>query len=74
MARRFDSSSAVFSAEARRTFYEHHPLIALYMLVVVLAAPFAGLYVSGLLGVVVGVLVSAAAYVLAPCLSRWIGG
>ncbi len=74
MARRSDSSLAVFSAEARRTFYEHHPSIALYMLVVVLAAPFAGLYVAGLLGVVVGVFVSAAAYVLTPCFWKWIGG
>lgn len=63
-----------FTADSRRAFYEAHPSIALYMLVVVLMAPFAGLYVAGLLGVVVGVLVSAAAYVLAPCLSRWIGG
>ena len=44
------------------------------MLVVVFAAPFAGLYVSGLLGVVVGVLVSAAAYMLMPFVWKWIGG
>lgn len=44
------------------------------MLLIVFAAPFAGLYVAGLLGVVVGVLVSAAAYVLTPCLWKWIGG
>jgi len=36
-------------------------------------APFAGLYVAGLLGVITGVLVSAAAYALTPCLWRWIG-
>ena len=44
------------------------------MLVVVLMAPFAGLYVAGLLGVVIGVLVSAAAYVLTPCCWKWLGG
>ena len=66
--------SASFSTESRRAFYEAHPSIALFMLVVVLLAPFAGLYVAGLLGVVIGVLVSAAAYVLTPCLRTWIGG
>lgn len=70
---RSDSSSS-FSAEARRTFYEGHRSLALFMLLIVFAAPFAGLYVAGLLGVVIGVLVSAAAYVLAPCLWKWIGG
>ena len=67
-------SSASFSAESRRTFYEGHRSMALFMLVVVFAAPFAGLYVAGLLGVVVGVLVSAAAYVLTPSVWKWIGG
>lgn len=62
------------SAESRRAFYEAHPSIALFMLLVVAAAPFAGLYVAGLLGVVIGVLVSAAAYVLAPPTWKWVGG
>ena len=44
------------------------------MLLLVCAAPFAGLYVAGFFGVVVGVVVSAAAYVLTPCLWKWIGG
>jgi hypothetical protein len=56
------------SAEARRTFYESHRLLALFMLLIVFAAPFAGLYVAGLFGVVAGVLISAAAYVLLPWL------
>lgn len=42
--------------------------MALFMLILVFAAPFAGLYVAGLLGVMIGVLVSAAAYVLVPLL------
>lgn len=44
------------------------------MLLIVLAAPFAGLYVAGVLGVVVGVLASAAAYVLMPFVWKWVGG
>ena len=73
MSHRSDPTGS-FSAEACRTFYEGHRSIALFMLVVVFAAPFAGLYVAGLLGVVIGVLVSAAAYVLAPSVWKWIGG
>jgi hypothetical protein len=65
-------SAASFSAEARRTFYEGHRSLALYMILIVFMAPFAGLYVAGLLGVVLGVLVSVAAYVLTPWLWRWI--
>ncbi|MBX3325998.1 MAG: hypothetical protein U0223_02015 [Nitrospira sp.] len=68
------SVTNIFSAESRRAFYEAHPWMALFMLVVVFAAPFAGLYVSGLLGVVVGVLVSATAYVLMPLVWKWMGG
>ena len=74
MTYRSNSSIASFSAEARRAFYEGHRSLALFMLLFVFAAPFAGLYVAGLFGVVVGVLVSAAAYVLTPCLWKWIGG
>lgn len=40
--------------------------MAVFMLLLVFAAPFAGLYVAGLLGVAIGVLLSAAAYVLIP--------
>jgi hypothetical protein len=41
------------------------------MILIVFVAPFAGLYVAGLLGVVLGVLISGAAYVLTPCLWKW---
>lgn len=68
------NSTGFLTADSRRIFYEGHRSVALFMLLVVCAAPFAGLYVAGLLGVVVGVLVSAAAYVLTPYLWRWIGG
>lgn len=73
MSDRSDSIAA-FSTEARRIFYEGHRSLALFMLLIVCMAPFAGLYVAGLLGVVVGVLVSAAAYVLTPWLWKWLGG
>jgi uncharacterized iron-regulated membrane protein len=59
-------SSGLFSAESRRAFYEGHRSMAIFMLLLVFAAPFAGLYVAGLLGVAFGVLLSAAAYVLIP--------
>lgn len=62
------------SAEARRRFYEGHRSLALFMILAVFVAPFAGLYVAGLLGVLIGGLVSAAAYVLIPYLWRWFGG
>lgn len=67
-------ASTSLSAEARRRFYEGHRSLALFMILVVFAAPFAGLYVAGLFGAVIGVLVSAAAYVLIPYCWRWIGG
>lgn len=74
MPNRSDSSrDGSFSAEARRRFYEGHRSTALFMILIVFSAPFAGLYVAGLLGVAIGVLVSAAAYVLAPFLWKWIG-
>lgn len=68
------NSTNIFSDEARRTFYERHPSLARFMILIVFTAPFAGLYVAGILGVVVGVLASAAAYMLTPYLWKWIGG
>lgn len=69
MSDRSDSIGS-FSTESRRIFYEDHRSLALFMLLIVFMAPFAGLYVAGLLGV----LVSAAAYVLTPGLWKWLGG
>lgn len=42
--------------------------MALFMILIVFSAP-----VAGLLGVAIGVLVSAVAYVLVPFLWQWIG-
>ena len=63
----------LFSAESRRAFYEAHPSIALFMLLVVLAAPFAGLYVAGMLGVVVGMLGSFVVYYPMPYVGLKLG-
>ncbi len=74
MSDRTDSThDGALSAEARRAFYEGHRSMALFMILIVFSAPFAGLYVAGLFGVAIGVLVSALAYVLLPFLWRWIG-
>ncbi len=59
-----------FNSEHRRRFYEGHRSLALLMILIVLLSPFAGLYVAALFGAVVGVLLSFAAYYLAPYL--WI--
>ena len=52
----------------RRTFYEHHRSIAIGMIVIVFLFPFAGIYVTGLFGAVLGALLSVAAYYVTPYL------
>lgn len=49
-----------------RTFYERHRSLPLLMMLIFFLAPFAGLSVTGLLGSVVGVVLSVAAYYLVP--------
>lgn len=53
-------------SEQRRAFYERHHTIAIAMILIVFLLPFAGLYVTGLFGVVLGMIVSALAYCLTP--------
>lgn len=53
-------------SDQRRNFYERHQSIAILMILIVFLAPFAGLYVTGLLGAVVGVVLSVACYYLTP--------
>lgn len=48
----------------RQMFYECHRFLAILMILIVLLFPFAGLYVTGLLGAGVGVLLSMACYYL----------
>ena len=57
-----------FNSEHRRRFYEGHRSLALLMILIVFLSPFAGLYVAGLFGAVIGVLLSFAAYYLTPYL------
>ena len=57
----------------RRAFYDHHQLLAVSMILIVLILPFVGLLVSGLFGVIAGALVSFAAYYLAPYVSLKLG-
>jgi hypothetical protein len=56
------------TADHRRQFYERHRSLALLMILILFLAPFAGLYVTGLLGSVGGVVLSVAAYYLMPSL------
>ena len=50
----------------RTSFYERHKPIAVVMILVVFLFPFIGLFVRGLFGVVLGMLVSVLAYYLTP--------
>ena len=50
----------------RQMFYERYRFLAILMILIVLLFPFAGLYVPGLLGAGVGVLLSMACYYLTP--------
>ena len=53
-------------SDFRRTFYESHRSIAIVMVLIVFLSPFAGLYVTGLFGAVLGMLLSVVAYYLTP--------
>jgi uncharacterized iron-regulated membrane protein len=50
----------------RKGFYEGHKNIALIMLLVMFLFPLFGVYISGLLGAALGMLLSIGAYFLAP--------
>jgi hypothetical protein len=67
------SFSESLTAHHRRTFYERHRSLAVLMILILFLAPFAGLYVTGLLGSVVGVVLSVAAYYLMPPLWLMLG-
>ncbi|MEK7762174.1 MAG: hypothetical protein AAB433_11375 [Nitrospirota bacterium] len=68
------SFTEFFNSERRRRFYEGHRSLAILMILIVFLSPFAGLYVASLFGAVVGVLLSFAAYYLAPFIWCKIGG
>jgi len=54
------------TSEQRQNFYERRRFLAILMILIVLFFPFAGLYVTGLLGAGLGLLLSLAAYYLTP--------
>ena len=62
------------SSEQRQNFYERQRFLAILMILVVLFSPFAGVYVTGLIGAGIGVLLSIAAYYLTPYVWLKIGG
>jgi hypothetical protein len=53
-------------SERRGDFYERHKLVAIVMILIVFLLPFVGLVVTGLFGVVLGVLISIAGYYVTP--------
>jgi hypothetical protein len=58
----------------RQNFYERRRYLAILMIVIVLFSPFAGVYVTGLIGAGLGVLLSVAGYYLMPYVWLKIGG
>ena len=59
--------------EQRKAFYEAHKDIALIMVFVVFLFPIFGVYVSGLLGAALGMLISIGAYFLTPYVTLKLG-
>ena len=67
------SIADAFRGEYRQRFYEGHRSLALLLILMLLMAPFAGLYVTGLLGAILGMVSSVAAYYLVPLLGLVLG-
>ena len=57
----------------RQAFYEGHKDIALIMIFVVFLFPLFGVYISGLLGAVLGMLLSTITYFLTPYITLKLG-
>ena len=62
------------TSEHRQDFYEHRRFLAILMILIVLFAPVAGVYVAGLIGAGLGVLWSVAVYYLMPYIWLKLGG
>ena len=60
-------------SDQRKAFYEAHKDMALVMIFVVFLFPLFGVYVSGLLGAALGMLISIAAYFLTPYVTIRLG-
>jgi nitrate reductase NapE component len=59
--------------DQRKAFYEGHKDIALVMVLVVFLFPIFGVYVGGLFGAALGMLISIAAYFLTPYVTLNLG-
>ena len=60
------SFSDSLKSDQRKAFYEGHKDIALIMILVVFLFPLFGVYISGLLGAALGMMISIASYFLTP--------
>lgn len=60
------SLSDSFNKTHRLAFYEGHKKVAMVMILVLFLFPLFGVYISGLLGAAVGLLLSLVAYFLTP--------
>ena len=67
------SFSDSLKPDQRKAFYEAHRDIALVMVLVVFLFPLFGVYVSGLLGAALAMLISIAAYFLTPYVTLKLG-
>jgi hypothetical protein len=63
-----------FKSDRRKAFYERHKGIALVMILIVFLLPLIGVFVSGLSGAALGMLISVLAYYLAPYALLKLGG
>ena len=55
-----------FKSDRRKAFYEHHKGVAVAMILILFLLPLVGVFVKGLSGAVLGVLLSVSGYYLAP--------
>ena len=60
------SFTGSLKSEQRAGFYERHKPIAVAMILIVFLLPIVGVFVMGLPGAVLGVVISAAGYLLTP--------
>ena len=60
------SFAGSLKSEARQRFYERHKPIAVVMILIVFLLPIVGVFVMGLSGGVLGVILSVAGYFLTP--------
>ena len=63
-----------FKSDHRKAFYERHKGVALVMIMIVFLLPLFGVFVNGLPGAALGMLISVLAYYLAPYVLLKLGG